>query len=66
MSCGYEKETVEHFLTECPSFWEERRELRKKVGEGRMRIATLLGEHKAIGATMEFIMKTKRFKKQAE
>src|SRR6266516_1263810 len=31
MSCGYEKETVEHFLTECPSFWEERRELRKKV-----------------------------------
>ena len=66
MSCGYEKETVEHFLVECPSFWEERRELREKVGEGKMRVAILLGEHKAISATMEYIAKTRRFKKQME
>src|SRR2546423_1454285 len=39
-----EKETVEHFLTECPSFWEERQDLRRKVGVGRMRIAILLGD----------------------
>ena len=64
--CGYEKETVEHFLVECPGFWEERQELRRKVGVGRMKVAILLGDSKAIGATMEYISKTKRFKKQAE
>jgi hypothetical protein len=32
--CGYEKERVEHFLIECPSFWTERQELRTTVGMG--------------------------------
>jgi len=30
--CGYEKETVEHFLLECPAYRKERWELSKKVG----------------------------------
>ena len=60
------KRLVEHFLVECPGFWEERQEMRRKVGVGRMKVAILLGESKAIGATMEYISKTKRFKKQAE
>jgi hypothetical protein len=61
--CGYEKETVEHYLVECPSFWRERRELRRKVGAGQMRIAILLGEKEAVRATMEYISATGRFKK---
>jgi len=65
-ACGYEKETVEHFPVECPGFWEERCELRRKAGVGRMKIAILLGDSEAIGATMEYISKTKRFKKQVE
>jgi hypothetical protein len=64
--CGYEKETVEHFLVECPYFWEERQELRRKVGTGQMKMAVLLGDKNAISATMEYISATRRFKKQVE
>jgi hypothetical protein len=64
--CGYEKETVEHFLLECPNFWRERHELRKKVGTGRMRVATLLGDKDTVQATMEYISATRRLNKQAE
>jgi hypothetical protein len=62
--CGYEKETVEHFLVEFPSFWRERCELRSRVSTGRMRIATLLGEKEAVRAIMEYISATGRFKKE--
>ena len=59
--CGYEKETVEHFLVECPSFWKERYELKKKIGTGRMSLAILLGDKEAVRATMEYISMTGRF-----
>jgi len=63
---GYQKETVEHYLVECPSFWKKRCELRRRVGTGRMRIATLLGEKEAVRATMEYISATGRFKKESQ
>ena len=61
--CGYEKETVEHFLLECPSFWEERQELRRRVGTGEMRTAVLLGNKNVVNATLDYIFKTGRLKK---
>jgi endonuclease/exonuclease/phosphatase (EEP) superfamily protein YafD len=60
--CGYERETVEHYLLECPKFREERRKLRDKIGGvGKMKVKTLLGDKKIIGRTMEFVTNTKRF-----
>jgi hypothetical protein len=60
--CGYERETVEHFLLECPKFRREREILRKKAGGiGNMKIKTLLGDKKMVGSTMDFVAETKRF-----
>jgi Zn ribbon nucleic-acid-binding protein len=64
--CGYEKETVEHFLVECPYFWEERHELRRKVGTRRMKMAVLLADKNTISATMEYISATGWFKQKVE
>jgi hypothetical protein len=64
--CRYEKKTVEHFLLECPNFWRERHELRKKIGTGRMKVATLLGDKDAVCTTMEYISAMGRLIKQAE
>ena len=63
--CGYQEETVEHFLVKCPSFWKERIELKRKVGLGRMKIAILLGDKEAIRATMKYVSDTGRFRTQA-
>jgi len=59
--CGYEKETVEHFLLECPAHWEPRKELRRKVGNGRMSVEALLGDKEVVGMTVEFVGRTRRF-----
>jgi hypothetical protein len=64
--CGYEKETVEHFLMECPSFWRERQALRTMVGTGRLKMTVLLGDKEGIKATMQYISATGRFKKEVE
>jgi Reverse transcriptase (RNA-dependent DNA polymerase)/Endonuclease-reverse transcriptase len=64
--CGYEQETVEHFLLECPAHWEARRDLRRKVGVGRMTLGKLLGDEKMVEWTMEYIWKTKRFVEDLE
>jgi ribonuclease HI len=57
--CGHGKETVEHYLLECKLYAEQRKELRKKVGVGRMRIEKLLGQPKLIKHTVEFLASTK-------
>ena len=64
--CGYQKETVEHFLTECPAYWEERWNLEKVVGPEAMTVAFLLGNRKAVKATMEYMKKTGRMKLKAD
>ena len=57
--CGNGKETVEHYLLECRLYAEQRKELRKKVGAGRMRIEKLLGFPKLLKHTLEFVASTK-------
>jgi len=59
-SCGYAKETVDHFLLECPNYKEQRKELRKTVGMWKMRIDKLLGDIKLIPHTLDYIRATKR------
>ena len=46
-------------MLECALYWEQRKELRKKVGAGRMRIEKLLGHSKLVRHTVEFIASTK-------
>jgi hypothetical protein len=58
--CGCGKETVEHYLLECPKHWEQRKTLRKNVGTGRMKMRILLGDIKMIKHTMEYITTTRR------
>ena len=60
--CGHGIETVKHFLLDCKSFEEERKELRKEVGWRNMRKEKLLGNPKFVKNTIEFADKTERFK----
>jgi hypothetical protein len=62
-SCGYAKETVEHFILECPIYKTQRRELPKKVGAWKMRIDKLLGDIKLLTYTMEYVRATRRMEK---
>ena len=59
-SCGYAKETVEHFILECPNYKVQRKELRKMVGIWKMRIDKLLGDITLLKYTMEYVRTTKR------
>jgi hypothetical protein len=52
---------VEHFLLECRRYKEERKQLRKSVGWGKMKVKKLLGSTKVFKHTMEFIKSTRRF-----
>jgi hypothetical protein len=61
VKCGYEWETVEHFLLECPAYWEAREELRWKAGMARMSLSGLLGGKEVIKATLEYVGSTGRF-----
>jgi hypothetical protein len=60
--CGYEKETVEHFLLECPHYWAQRVDLRHRVGARKMTLAGLLGDKRAVDATLEYVEATGRLK----
>ena len=53
-SCGYAKETVEHFILDCPNKV-QRKELKKMVGTWKMRIDRLLGDITLIPYTVEYI-----------
>src|SRR5579864_8684015 len=54
--CGFSKETVEHFLLECPKYRKERMVMRKGVGNRKMRVEKLLREAKTIKHTVEYII----------
>ena len=58
--CGHGVETVEHFLLECRKYCGPRKELRKRVGWGRMKTRILLGDTKILKHTMAYIKATKR------
>jgi hypothetical protein len=59
-SCGSAKETVEHFILECPNYKIKRKELRKRVGAWKMRIDKLLRDIELLKHTMEYVRTTKR------
>ena len=59
--CGNGKETVEHYLTECRRYKEQRKELRKAIKPGMMRTDKLLGCSSVIKHTIKYIEDTKRF-----
>jgi hypothetical protein len=54
---------VEHVLLECPNHKEARKDLRRKVGTRKMKVASLLGDAKTVERTMEYIKATKRMEK---
>ena len=59
--CGYERETVKHFLIDCPTYADERRTMRTKVGSRNMRVERLLGDRKHVRHTLEYVARTRRF-----
>jgi hypothetical protein len=59
--CGDAKETVHHFLMVCQKYERLRDRLRKKVGIGGMKMEKLLGDHRRVKHTAEFIESIERF-----
>jgi hypothetical protein len=59
--CRDAKETVHHFLMVCQKYERLRDRLRKKVGIGGMKMEKLLGDHRRVKHTAEFIESTERF-----
>jgi ribonuclease HI len=59
--CGDAKETVHHFLMVCRKYERLRDRMRKEVGIGGMKMEKLLGDHRRIKHTAEFIESTERF-----
>ena len=57
---------MEHLLLKCNKPWEARSELCNKVGTGNMMLANLLGKKELVGATLEFVAATGRFKEDAD
>ena len=47
------------FSSRVTELLEERMELKRKVGMGRMKMAILLGDKEAVSATMRYILDTK-------
>ena len=60
-ACGHGIETVKHFLLDCRTHKNARKELREIVGWRNMRVQTLLSDPKVVRDTMEFVAKTGRF-----
>jgi ribonuclease HI len=59
--CGEAKETVHHYLLVCLKYEEQRDKMRKAVGVGGMKMEKLLGDHRRVKHTVEFIESTDRF-----
>jgi hypothetical protein len=62
--CGHANETVEHFLLECPHYWEERQVLRDEVGTRSMTLSGLLGDKKIVNATLQYVATTGCFNEE--
>ena len=64
-SCGYGKETVEHFLMECRKYKDHRKELERNVratlGKRRPKMENLLGDPRISKHTAKFVRDTQRF-----
>ena len=50
--------TVEHYLLECRNYREQRKELKREVGTGKMRVGSLLGDPTLIKCTLKYIKET--------
>ena len=61
--CGYGKETVEHYLLECNKYRDQRKRMRLELKKGKMTVARLLGDPKAIKHTMKYVKETARLER---
>ncbi len=55
------KETVYHFIFECPSHQKLRGEIRKELGRGATSFRNIMGDPKAVKAMLKYVGKTRRF-----
>lgn len=61
LACGAQKETLQHFLLECPAYTHERRKLKQKKGELEAKFAELIISKKRTTALAHYIQATRRF-----
>lgn len=61
--CNNKEETVRHFLTECPAYDIERKELQNGCRNYDLPLKVLLATAEGMKATIEYVQHTKRFKK---
>jgi hypothetical protein len=59
--CGAPKETLQHFLLECPTYAHKRWKLRPKKADLEMKFAEILANKKKIIALAHYMQATRRF-----
>ncbi|KAJ8468306.1 hypothetical protein ONZ45_g17291 [Pleurotus djamor] len=58
--CPRKRETVFHFLKECPAYSRERRALASRIGNDDLPLKVLLADPEGMKATIDFVGHTKR------
>ncbi|KAJ8462821.1 hypothetical protein ONZ45_g17797 [Pleurotus djamor] len=58
--CPRRRETVFHFLKECPAYNRERQALARRIGNEELPLTTLLADPEGMKATIDFVGHTKR------
>jgi hypothetical protein len=61
--CGDSRETIEHFILDCPAHWEARKKIRGKMGTGNMTLAAILGSECSADMVAEYAANTGRYVK---
>ncbi|KZT66289.1 hypothetical protein DAEQUDRAFT_675233 [Daedalea quercina L-15889] len=60
-TCDYAKETVYHYLLDCPTYDQQRARMAFKLGPAAHSVQTLLTDPKALPHLFRFIHDTRRF-----
>ena len=54
---------MEHYLLECNKYRDQRKRMRLELKKGKMTVARLLGDPKAIKHTMKYVKETARLER---
>ncbi|KAJ3780081.1 hypothetical protein GGU10DRAFT_250040, partial [Lentinula aff. detonsa] len=57
------KETVKHYIMDCPAYRRERFQLLRKLGRNARSLCHILSNEKAIPHLLQYIGRTKRFQR---
>ena len=66
-ACGAPRETLQHFVLECPAYdYKWRRTLKPKRGRSELKYTEIMGRRNEATVLTHYIMDTRRFDKEAQ